>query len=53
MLRVIIGMAAMSALYLCFVLVRPRRECSGNCGSCATSCRDVSSSEESQDVSHV
>ena len=52
-MRGLIGMAAMAALYLCFVLVRPRRECAGNCGSCHTACHDVSSPEETQDVSHV
>ena len=53
MSHLIIAMAAVAALYLCFVLVRPRRECAGNCGSCASACHDVSSPEDTHDVSQL
>ncbi len=52
-MRTVIAMAAMSAFYLCFILVRPRRECAGNCGSCHTACHDTPSPEESHDVTAV
>ena len=52
-MRTVIAMVAMSAFYLCFILVRSRRKCAGNCGSCHTACHDAPLPEDSHDVTPV
>lgn len=49
-MHTLVAMGVMAALYLCFVLVRPRRECAGSCGSCKTSCHEAPTPEELNDV---
>ncbi|MDO8502536.1 MAG: hypothetical protein Q7S20_11905 [Gemmatimonadaceae bacterium] len=34
MVSTIVAAVAVAALFICFTLIRPVRECSGNCGSC-------------------
>ena len=52
-MRIVIAMAALPALYLLYVLVRPRHQCAGNCGMCRHACHIAPPPEDPEDVYHV
>jgi len=48
----VIAMALCAALFVVFTVFRPKRECTGNCGSCVGSCALADSAAEGEE-SHV
>lgn len=46
MISTILAALAVAALFVCFTIIRPVRECSGHCGSC-TGASDCATKERS------